>query len=107
MEILNRSIAAGWMILAVIALRGLLRKAPKWMICLLWALVAVRLVCPFSMESVFSMIPSRETMHGEAIDRDGNYVTQEFIDYIEPLIHGDYQPFMVNGLPQHLVLKKK
>ena len=74
MEILNRSIAAGWMILAVIALRGLLRKAPKWMICLLWALVAVRLVCPFSMESVFSMIPSRETMHGEAIDRDGNYV---------------------------------
>ncbi len=41
------------------------------------------------------------------MNRDGNYVTQEFIDYIEPLIHGDYQPFMVNGLPQHLVLKKK
>ena len=34
-------------------------------------------------------------------------MTQEFINYIEPLIHGDYQPFMVNGLPQHLVLKKK
>ena len=41
------------------------------------------------------------------MNRDGNYVTQEFINYIEPLIHGDYQPFMVNGLPQHLVLKKK
>ena len=41
------------------------------------------------------------------VNRDGNYVTQEFINYIEPLIHGDYQPFMVNGLPQHLVLKKK
>lgn len=41
------------------------------------------------------------------MNKDGNYVTQEFVDYIEPLIHGDYQPFMVNGLPQHLVLKKK
>ena len=41
------------------------------------------------------------------MNREGNYVTQEFINYIEPLIHGDYQPFMVNGLPQHLVLKKK
>ncbi len=41
------------------------------------------------------------------VNKEGNYVTDEFIDYIEPLIHGDYQPFMVNGLPQHLVLKKK
>ena len=35
-----------------------------------------------------------------------NIGTQEFINYIEPLIQGDYPPFMVNGLPQHLVLKK-
>ena len=41
------------------------------------------------------------------VNKEGNYVTDEFINYIEPLIHGDYQPFMVNGLPQHLVLKKK
>ena len=41
------------------------------------------------------------------INREGNYVTDEFINYVEPLILGDYQPFMVNGLPQHLVLKKK
>ena len=40
------------------------------------------------------------------VNRDGNYVTREFIDYVEPLIQGDYQPFMVNGLPQHLVLKR-
>lgn len=43
----------------------------------------------------------------EWINREGNYVMDEFINYIEPLIQGDYQPFMVNGLPQHLVLKKK
>ena len=41
------------------------------------------------------------------MNREGNYVTEEFINYIEPLIQGDYQPFMVNGLPQNLVLKKK
>lgn len=40
------------------------------------------------------------------VKREGNYVTREFIDYVEPLIQGDYQPFMVNGLPQHLVLKR-
>lgn len=41
------------------------------------------------------------------VNKEGNYVTEEFINYIEPLIQGDYQPFMVNGLPQHLVLRKK
>ncbi len=40
------------------------------------------------------------------MNKEGNYVTDEFINYIEPLIQGDYQPFMVNGLPQHLVLRK-
>lgn len=40
------------------------------------------------------------------MNKEGNYVTDDFINYIEPLIQGDYQPFMVNGLPQHLVLKK-
>ena len=41
------------------------------------------------------------------MNKEGNYVTAEFVNYVEPLILGDYQPFMVNGLPQHLVLKKK
>lgn len=41
------------------------------------------------------------------VNREGNYVTDEFVNYIEPLIQGDYQPFMVNGLPQHLVLRNR
>lgn len=61
-ELLNRSIAAGWLILAVMVLRLLLRKAPKWLPCVLWAIVALRLLCPFSFESVFSLIPSAETV---------------------------------------------
>lgn len=52
-ELLNRSIAAGWLILAVMVLRLLLRKAPKWLPCVLWAIVAIRLLCPFSFESAF------------------------------------------------------
>lgn len=42
----------------------------------------------------------------EWLNKEGNYVTDEFLNYIEPLIQGDYQPFMVNGLPQHLVLRR-
>lgn len=41
------------------------------------------------------------------VNKEGTYVTDEFINYIEPLIQGDYQPFMVNGLPRHLVLSLK
>ena len=41
------------------------------------------------------------------VNREGNYITEEFLNYVEPLIQGDYQPFMVNGLPQHLVLRRK
>lgn len=73
-EIVNRSITAGWVILAVAALRLMVRRAPKWTVCLLWALVAVRLVCPFSLESAFSLIPSRETVHGGSGGLEGNFV---------------------------------
>ncbi len=59
-RLLNMSIAAGFLILTVIFLRLLLRRAPKWTRCLLWGLVAVRLVCPFSPESSLSLIPSAE-----------------------------------------------
>lgn len=58
--VLNRSMTAGWLILAVIALRLLLKKAPRWMSCMLWALVAIRLICPISMESAWSLVPARE-----------------------------------------------
>lgn len=65
LKLLNMSINAGWLILAVILLRFLLKKAPAWISCLLWALTAIRLVCPFSLESIFSLIPSREPLPRE------------------------------------------
>lgn len=60
--LLNRSIAAGWLILAVILLRLCLKKAPRWSLSLLWAMVGLRLVCPFSIRSVLSLIPSAHTV---------------------------------------------
>lgn len=53
-KLANMSVAAGWLILAVLVLRLLLKKAPRWITCLLWALVAVRLVCPVSLQSPVS-----------------------------------------------------
>lgn len=71
LNLLNRSIAAGWLIAAVIVLRPVLRKAPKWTRCVLWAIVAVRLVCPLSFESVFSLIPSAEPISPSAVRYSG------------------------------------
>lgn len=59
------SISAGWLILAVILLRLLLKKAPKWVNVALWGLAGIRLAFPFSIESMFSLIPSRETIRPE------------------------------------------
>lgn len=67
LKILNMSISAGWVVLAVMVLRLILKKAPKWVNVLLWGMVAVRLVCPVSLESVFSLIPSAETIPEEVI----------------------------------------
>lgn len=59
---LNMSIAAGWLILAVIALRLLLRRAPQRFRLLLWAVVGLRLALPWSIESALSLIPSAQTL---------------------------------------------
>lgn len=61
-KLLNMSIAASWLVLAVILLRFVLKKAPKWVNPLLWGVVALRLVMPFSVESALSLIPSAQTV---------------------------------------------
>ena len=62
LNIVNMSISASWVVLAVLLLRLLLKKAPKWITVLLWGIVAIRMICPFSIESVMSLIPSAETI---------------------------------------------
>ena len=62
LKIINMSISASWLVLAVLILRFVLKKAPKWINVLLWGIVAIRLICPFSFESPLSLIPSAETI---------------------------------------------
>ncbi len=67
LKILNMSLAAGVLTLAVLLLRLPLRRAPKWLRCLLWALVALRLVCPWtprSSLSAFSLLPAKTDERG-------------------------------------------
>ena len=62
LNIVNMSISASWIVLAVLLLRLLLKKAPKWINGILWGIVGLRLIMPFSFESIFSLIPSSETI---------------------------------------------
>ena len=67
LKLMNLSISASWLILAVLVLRVVLKKAPKWVMPLLWGVVALRLVCLFSIESALSLIPSAETIPSEIV----------------------------------------
>ena len=62
LHFLNLSVTAGWMVLAVLLLRLCLKKAPRWITCVLWGLVALRLVVPFTIESPVSLIPTAEVV---------------------------------------------
>ena len=63
-KLFNMSITAMWLILAVIILRAILKKAPKYINLIMWSLVGFRLACPFNFESMFSLIPVSETIPG-------------------------------------------
>ena len=67
LKIINMSISASWLVLVVLILRFVLKKAPKWVNILLWGIVAIRLICPFSFESALSLIPSAETFPEKVI----------------------------------------
>ena len=70
LKLLNLSISASWLVLVVLALRLVLKRAPKWVNVLLWGMVALRLMLPFSIESALSLIPSAETVSPEVVQFD-------------------------------------
>lgn len=67
LKLLNLSISASWLVLAVLVLRLVSKRSPKWVNVLLWGIVALRLVLPFSIESALSLIPSAETVSPAAV----------------------------------------
>ncbi|SNS52228.1 Signal transducer regulating beta-lactamase production, contains metallopeptidase domain [Anaerovirgula multivorans] len=77
LKLLNMNIATSWLILTVIVLRLFMKRAPKWIPCILWAIVAVRLVFPFSFESIFSLIPSAETIPVQGIYSSNSIAANE------------------------------
>ncbi len=89
-KLLNMSIAASWMILTVSILRVLLKKAPKWINCILWGIVAVRLVCPILFESTFSLIPSAETINPNIVQ----YSPKPTISSGIPIINHSVNPII-------------
>ena len=95
LKFVNMSISAGWIVLAVLVLRLLLKKAPKWITVLLWGIVAVRLICPFSLESALSLIPSAEVVTSDimldrtpAIDTGVSIINQ----VVNPIISSSFTP---------------
>ena len=60
LQMLNISFEASWLIFAVLILRLVLKKVPRWIPCLMWGMVAIRLAVPFRIESALSLIPSAE-----------------------------------------------
>ena len=77
LKIINMSISASWLVLAVLILRFVLKKAPKWVNVLLWGIVAVRLICPFTIESSVSLIPDSVG--------SGELVSEWMDDYIDDI----------------------
>ena len=69
-QLVNMSLVAGWLILAVLLIRGIFNKLPKAFRCVMWGLVALRLICPWSIESDMSIIPK-----AEIIANDGNKIS--------------------------------
>lgn len=95
LSLLNMSITASWIALAVIVLRLILKKAPKWIMGVLWGFVALRLICPFSFESVFSLIPSTETVPQEILTSNNPTINSGlgFVNQaINPVISGSLSP---------------
>ena len=99
LKIINMSISASWLVLAVLLLRLVLKKAPKWVNVLLWGIVAVRLICPLSFESALSLIPSSET-----IPLNIEMAVKPTIDSGVPAINSVVNPVLSSFAPPQHVL---
>ena len=93
LKLVNLSLTAGWLVLAVVVLRLIFRKAPRWIFCALWGLVALRLICPVSVESVLSLIPSAEPLPQDII-----YTATPHIDSGIEMVDRVVNPILMDSL---------
>lgn len=98
-KLLNMSLTAGWLIFAVVLFRLLFVKAPKAIRVFLWGLVALRLLVPFSFESVFSAIPSAEPIPEEITTMQPPQIytgVDTFNSYVNPILGEQFKPVTPN-----------
>ena len=87
LKLLNLSISASWLVLAVLVLRLVSKRSPKWMNVLLWGMVALRLMLPFSIESALSLIPSAETLSPEVVHFDPAPTITSGVEFIDNAVN--------------------
>ena len=87
LKLLNLSISASWLVLAVLVLRLVSKRSPKWMNVLLWGIVALRLVLPFSVESALSLIPSAETVSPAVVQFDPAPTITSGVEFIDNAVN--------------------
>ena len=104
LTVVNMSITATWVVMAFTVLRPLLKKMPKWVSCFLWGIVAVRLCLPFSFESVYSLIPTAQTIPRNITTSSSPQIDSGVPvvnDVVNPVISGSFTPdpsYSVNPL---------
>lgn len=95
LKILNMSLNASWLILAVIIVRVFLKKSPKWVSCLLWGLVAFRLICPFTIHSMLSLLPSDEVVPSNIMMQQNPQIysgVRLFDNTVNPIVESAFTP---------------
>lgn len=97
LKLFNMSVTASWLVLAVVILRTLLKKAPKAITVFLWALVGIRLVCPFSFESVLSLIPSVKTVP-EAVLTGSDFNIDTGLSAVDRRVNGYLDDRYIEGV---------
>lgn len=100
LKLFNMCITASWLIIVVILLRQVYKKAPKWLSCLLWAVVAVRLSCPFSFESPLSLVPDIGIINPVSVPEVQNTINNNLpIDNSKPnkSVKGSFVPVSGNN----------
>ena len=87
LKLLNLSISASWLVLAVLVLRLVSKRSPKWMNVLLWGMVALRLMLLFSIESALSLILSAETLSPEVVRFDPAPTITSGVEFIDNAVN--------------------
>lgn len=89
LTLLHMSLAASALVVVVVVLRLLLKRAPKAIHCALWAMVALRLLLPFSVESSFSLIPQDVAERELLTEWQDDYVGEVTVIYDDSALYQD------------------